>query len=409
MRILLLVLLLAAFKTAGAQWQPINVTEGSDIFGASFLSSQTGYVCGYGNRLQKTTDGGVTWIDLSFEGTQHNLNSVEFINNLTGFLASSNDTVYKTSDGGFTWYHKYFIGYPVMNIQFLDSMNGFASGYNKFSVTTNSGATWTTSSAPADGNIYFLNSLTGWSTKYLGGGNSELHKTTNGGVNWTLQLSTTGFRILYDVFFVNQNTGWVSGYRHYIARTTNGGANWEVQHETESGPGLYSIRFINSQTGWTAGDRQNSVSCYYTTNGGSDWLNETGVVHSGRLTKVRFISSVYGWIVGQYGKAFKTLNAGGLTGIKNPVSGVSGFELNQNYPNPFNPSTVISFSVPERGFVSLKIYDALGREVAEPVNGVMNGGFHSVKFDAGNLSAGIYFYKLISGRNSSMRKMIVLK
>ena len=116
MRILLLVLFIAVFKTAGAQWQPINVTDGSDIFGASFLSSQTGYVCGYGNRLHKTTNGGVTWIDLSFNGTQDNLNSVEFINNLTGFLASSNDTVYKTSDGGVTWYHKYFFGYPVMNI-----------------------------------------------------------------------------------------------------------------------------------------------------------------------------------------------------------------------------------------------------------------------------------------------------
>ena len=87
----------------------------------------------------------------------------------------------------------------------------------------------------------------------------------------------------------------------------------------------------------------------------------------------------------------------------------SRFVLYQNYPNPFNPSTTLAFSVPEKSFVSLTVYDLLGREVASVLNSQVNAGRHSVPFDGRKLSSGIYFYKLQSGQFTTIKKMILLK
>ncbi|RKY91854.1 MAG: hypothetical protein DRQ01_07045 [Ignavibacteriae bacterium] len=85
------------------------------------------------------------------------------------------------------------------------------------------------------------------------------------------------------------------------------------------------------------------------------------------------------------------------------------FELHQNYPNPFNPSTTISYSVPEIEFVTLKVYDVLGKEVATLINEEKQAGSYEVEFGAQNLSSGIYFYKLQAGSFVETRKMILLK
>lgn len=91
----------------------------------------------------------------------------------------------------------------------------------------------------------------------------------------------------------------------------------------------------------------------------------------------------------------------------------SNFSLKQNYPNPFNPSTVINYQLLNAGYVTLKIYDILGNEVAELVNEEKPSGNYNIKFDAGNLSGGAYFYKvLVNGKKvsfSKTRKMLLLK
>jgi len=80
-----------------------------------------------------------------------------------------------------------------------------------------------------------------------------------------------------------------------------------------------------------------------------------------------------------------------------------------NFPNPFNPSTTIQFRVPSSGFVSLKVYDALGREVATLVNGRENAGSHTVMFDATHLSSGVYFYRLQAENFVETKKMVLVK
>jgi len=85
------------------------------------------------------------------------------------------------------------------------------------------------------------------------------------------------------------------------------------------------------------------------------------------------------------------------------------FVLDQNYPNPFNPSTRISYFVPKESFISIKVYDFLGREVKTLVNEYKATGSYDLVFDASNLPSGTYFYTLIADNYSSTKKMIILK
>ena len=85
------------------------------------------------------------------------------------------------------------------------------------------------------------------------------------------------------------------------------------------------------------------------------------------------------------------------------------FRLEQNYPNPFNPATKINYFIPEKGMVSLKIFDVLGREVATLFSGEQGGGNYSVTFDGSTLSSGVYFYRLQAGKTSMSRKLVLVK
>jgi len=84
-------------------------------------------------------------------------------------------------------------------------------------------------------------------------------------------------------------------------------------------------------------------------------------------------------------------------------------ELHQNYPNPFNPSSTISYSIAKESFVTLKIYDVLGKEIQTLVNEIKEIGDHSIIFNASQLSSGIYFYKLQAGDFIEINKMILMQ
>ncbi len=85
------------------------------------------------------------------------------------------------------------------------------------------------------------------------------------------------------------------------------------------------------------------------------------------------------------------------------------FQLKQNYPNPFNPTTKISYSLPEQNYVSLKVFDVLGREVSELINKDQQVGNYEVEFNATNLTSGVYFYKIQAGDFVETKKMVLMK
>lgn len=125
------------------------------------------------------------------------------------------------------------------------------------------------------------------------------------------------------------------------------------------------------------------------------------------------------YIANQYTQEFKKRynENGGTNSFEVPIiddvedenSIVQDYKLYQNYPNPFNPSTIIKYTIPEAKFVTLKIYDILGKEISTLVNEEKSAGTYEVEFNAKGLSSGMYFYKLESAGFVEVKKMIVLK
>jgi hypothetical protein len=99
----------------------------------------------------------------------------------------------------------------------------------------------------------------------------------------------------------------------------------------------------------------------------------------------------------------------GVTSVDDDEPLVAEYRLSQNYPNPFNPSTSIRYSVPTGSEVTLKVYDALGREVATLVDGFVSAGSHQATLDASSLASGMYVYRMTAGSFSESRKLVVLK
>ncbi len=118
-------------------------------------------------------------------------------------------------------------------------------------------------------------------------------------------------------------------------------------------------------------------------------------------------------LTGKYLYRLKQLDFNGSymysKGVEVEISQPKEFSLSQNYPNPFNPATTIEYTIPEDGFVMLKVYNALGQEVTRLVNGNAKAGIHHVTFDASNLTSGVYFYSVQSNNETIVKKMMVLK
>ncbi|MBZ0203612.1 MAG: S8 family peptidase [Ignavibacteria bacterium] len=123
--------------------------------------------------------------------------------------------------------------------------------------------------------------------------------------------------------------------------------------------------------------------------------------------KPSMVNTVSGGRLNLYNSALLMQNLTPVNGNNSEVP--VNYKLYQNYPNPFNPTTVITFDMPKEGFASLKIYNALGQEVAVLAEGIIQAGIQHKVFNAQNLPSGIYFYKLITDGFTDVKKMSLIK
>jgi hypothetical protein len=118
-------------------------------------------------------------------------------------------------------------------------------------------------------------------------------------------------------------------------------------------------------------------------------------------------------VCGAYGAIFKTTTGGFPVLIpeeeNHPQNLVESHYLHQNYPNPFNPQTTITFDLPQSHEVTLKVFNIIGEEVVTLVSERLSAGSHSYDWDAGNLSSGIYVYRLQAGDYVETRKMVLMR
>jgi hypothetical protein len=100
---------------------------------------------------------------------------------------------------------------------------------------------------------------------------------------------------------------------------------------------------------------------------------------------------------------------GGDSWYEDETDAPSATALLGNYPNPFNPSTSISYQLSTAGNVSLIVYDVLGRNVATLVDGIQQAGLHQVNFNGSNMASGMYYYRLIAGSFSDVKRLMLVK
>ncbi len=439
---LMSIILFAGYsKTAFSQspkWRTLpGAPTGARMDDVFFTSPSIGWViasnCDWwscSGKIWKTIDGGETWaLQSESEGYPR---SIGFADSLTGWLGllsnyDSLGVLYHTIDGGENWSLVQNIPEPrpqgICGISVVNDSVVYASGrYNgppRVIKTTDRGITWTSMDLSAYAgalvDCYFFSPDSGF---VVGSSNADYHSgyalvlfTSDGGDTWSIQHygSRLG-ELCWKIQFRTRTTGYVSiekfsqGPTYYL-KSTDGGITWSDQLFQNSAYDVQGIGFISDSMGWLGGWMGDT---YETTDAGASWhLAGFGNI----INRFRFLSDTLAYAVGSTVYKYSIDSVGGTVWVnENQIQIIQGkFFLSPNYPNPFNPSTTIEFLIPTAEFVTLKVYDVLGNEVATLVNEEKPTGSYEINFDASELSSGIYFYKLQTGLFVETRKMILLK
>lgn len=278
--------------------------------------------------------------------------------------------------------------------------------------TTDGGANWfsqTSGTYYRLNDIFYLDDNNGW----IVGVGSLILRTSDGGTTWNPQPNNAN-QHLRGVSFSDINNGFVVGDAGRILNTTNGGTSWSLQ-ASGTYDDLFSVFCIDANNAVVVGGETFSSKILTTSNGGSNWSSQSSLSLR-PLSDVYFTDFLNGTAVGEYGTILRTTD-GGVTYILQTSQSEfpDNFLLSQNYPNPFNPSTKIRYEIPERSFVSIKVYDLLGNEIATLVNEEKPAGTYEVEFNFVRTSrvlsqpSGIYFYQLKAGNFVETKKMVLLK
>lgn len=406
------------FKTTngGINWvKEFNTIEGM-LKSIKFVNNLTGWVVSNIGRISKTINGGIKW-EPQISGSNSSLNSLDFQNELTGIAVGTSGTILRTTNAGINWIQDNSVTALKLNsIDMLNNGTGYICGNSGFICrTTNNGVNWITLNSETSKNLYsicFTSDNMCWAA-----GDSIVLKTTDSGNNWEVKMSD--FYKYNMVQFVNPRVGWLicnkvqavpPPFGSYIIRkilkTLNGGESWDtVYSQSNVNSNFIGLSFSDSVNGWIT---SNTSEILRTTNGGTSFSNSNTSLYQS-LYSVYAYSSQFAWIASDSGTVYSTYN-GNTIGINSYNSEVPVlYNLFQNYPNPFNPTTKITFALPFKSFITLKVYDLLGREIETLVNTSLNVGKYDVVFNASNLASGVYFYRIESERFSETKKMIVLK
>ena len=298
------------------------------------------------------------------------------------------------------------------------------AGRDKIFKSINSGNTWTTTNnnLSLDGNpaiameiSYFSSDKVYVATAPFGSTRGNIFRTTNGGSSWT---NITG--VLPDLFPsdiavdpFDDNIVYVTFYGFgsgHIFKSTDMGNNWtDITDNLPDIPTPSVIVDPNNTNHLYVGT---DVGVFVSTTGGGNWqdfnegLPDAVQAMDLNYTMVNNVIRVMTHGNGAYERKFISQI---VSSTESDPAIVSNFRLEQNYPNPFNPTTKLEFRISNHGFVSLKVYDILGKEVSTLVNSELPAGIHKVEFDGTGLPSGTYFYRLDAGNYSETKKMVLMK
>lgn len=394
-------------NNSGLSWIYLTGYQ-TDLTGIQFVNDNTGYSTGESGVFFKTTNSGNNWIEIP-TGFIRNLNSLYFTGINTGYAAGDSGIVIRTTNGGTSWQSQPSgTDKNLLSIVFANSTTGYATGgeanngQGVILKTTNAGQNWVTQLSGSSMNftsLYFHNPDSGFAVT-----NSSLYKTSNGGINWSVISGPEG----YDIYFANSLTGYTTGSNLNVYKSTDGGNNWFVVRAGNN-DGYRSIQFFGN-FGIACGNNGNIMK---TTDGGVNWVVFAKITENS-LRSLYFTNENTGYFAGYHGTILKTTN-GGLSFLhSNNETIPQRYLIHQNYPNPFNPETKIKFEIPPNLIgkilnVKLVVFDIQGKEITRLVDEGLSAGVYEVSFDGSKFSSGIYFYRLETKDFSETRKMMLVK
>jgi photosystem II stability/assembly factor-like uncharacterized protein len=432
----------------GVNWS----RAGERIYPQTFYTNGTELFAGTGSKMYKSTNNGNNWINIiNGIGGLMQINAVTYSGNniivgprYSGLYYSSNygiswDTcswyippedsvrgsnfycfaksgnydfagtggwgILRSSDNGIHWY-QFNNGFPDYHVYAMTSYNEklFAVAQSSgIYASTDFGNNWTKISPG-----YTVRNGTAIcykdSTLFVGTLDSGVYKTTNFGLNWNHYLLGFTNAEITDIVSIGNNIfagTWGKG----VLKSTNGGVNWQF---VNSYLGDSTINVLMSYNSYLFAGTYSGI--YMSSNLGQSWVSRTNDIFNYYVFSL-MVKDDYIY-AGTGGSVYRRLFSD-IIGVQNISTVVPvDYILFQNYPNPFNPSTVIKYSIPGNNFVSLKVYDVLGKEVAVLVNEFQKKGTYEVTFDNSektNLASGLYFYRITAGDYSKTKKMILLK
>ena len=405
-----------------SQWVDRSYNTSAKLTDVIMFDDTTAIVVGQDRSILRTTDAGKTWLDiaapLSYTQPWY---SISFFDKDNGVVAGTHGTVLTTNNGGLNWlWHSINTDRECLSSLQIGPGNiyiGTDSGFVFHSLDT--GKTWV-SEKISEGSI---RALFAWRGAYVMSlpiyaltPYSICSATVFPSGPWSekilsvfLGLGSEAFNGEYaysggPCFLVGAQGDFV--WSPTIARKTLTDTSWQIVPLDFYGIGaFYGVSVPSETVAYACGSGGMVVK---SSDGGDSW-KLIKVPSEINLNAIYFYNNDHGFAVGDSGTIFYTSN-GVITAIAGNGNKLpEKFSLKQNYPNPFNPSTTISFDLPYNSKVSLVIYDALGRKVTELISGELNAGSHSVKWNAGNHSSGVYFYRLQTESFSQTKKLILLK
>jgi len=396
---ILIALLICIAANAQQDWVQLNSGTTQELTCIFFVTPDSGFVSGNNGTILFTSNGGSNWVSRSIS-TTHYVRNIQFIDNNNGFGVYGENFI-KTINAGINWVTTgHGSSLWVYDIYFPALTFGYACGeMGRIYRTTDSGNIWTFYSQMVFSNtlysIFFTNDSTGFCTD-----GSSIFKSANGGLNWNWQFFGNANQCIY---FPSDTIGYITA-GGTIGKTSNAGVNWFdlIVPAVLQYSGIY---FINNNTGYVTGSNGDSRK---TTNGGTSWTVMTLPV-STFINSVFFVNSTTGYMCGYNGVILKTTNGGLTTAENNSTHFPNKYVLEQNFPNPFNPVTAINFDIPKNEYVTLKIFDILGKEVTTLVDEPLTPGKYEVKFDGRGLSSGVYFYQLNTSDFKDVKSMLLIK